>query len=205
MPILDKASDDIFSVVLSYYASEDLNPVETATAALAAITGEQLVRYAVPAGSIDSKTVWVFHEKAEDLLFKRERDTLNIIIGAGALASGLSFESLPDFADILARADAAIRSGSSFPPLSIPREMYPAEWPANCAFRHRGQVDFILDENNLRGEARVLACALAVSKMVKVSADRTGDVWHFFILALEVLAGSARMAPLKQETDSLWS
>lgn len=204
MPILDKASEDIFSVVISYYAALESNPVETATAALAAIAGEQLVRYAVPPGSIDSKTVWVFNEKAEEILFLRERDTLNIIIGAAALASGLPFEMLPDMGEILDRTDAAIRSGSAFPPLTIPRDAYPAEWPANCAFRHRAQVDFILDENKLQGEQRVLASAMAVAKMVKISADMTGELRHFLVVALEVLAGSARMAPLKEEVPSKW-
>ncbi|MBK6895046.1 MAG: hypothetical protein IPH06_00445 [Alphaproteobacteria bacterium] len=204
MPILDKASEEIFAIISAHFAVSEPNPLETITAALAAVAGEQLVRQIIPSGRIDSKTIWVFDEKVEDVLYRRERDTLNIIIGAGAVASGLPFERLPDMVEILERTDAAIRDSSSFPPLSIPREMYPAEWPPNCAFRHRSQIDYILDNNNLKGEGRVLACALAVSKMVKLNGEMTGDVWHFFILALEVLAGCSRMAPLKAEMESLW-
>ncbi|MCB1682798.1 MAG: hypothetical protein H6858_04325 [Rhodospirillales bacterium] len=207
MDKLDKASDDILAFILPKYVTEEGDmSAETLVCAFAALTGDQLVRHCVPLARIEPGSKWIYNEDIDSLMYKREEDSLYIILSAGALTSGLAFAELPDMDPIIADTDDVIREGGEqdYPPLSVADYSYPHEWSPNVAVRYRYDIDGILLKHKIKGEEKVIACALATSKMIKAAAEETGDPYLFLLLALEMLAGVSRMVPLKQEIPALW-
>lgn len=202
---IDEASDDLIELVANYYGEraqeviEGIGPnTEDLLGALAAITADQLVSVCVSPESIRESSRWIIGDEVDDLLYRRGQDTLYIIIVSGALADGMPFDELPTMEPIVSKAS----EGDNLiyvPPYSVDEAFYPNDWPPNAAVRFRGHVNALLDKHKIKGEERAMACAFATAKMVKMATEHYDDPQTPLLIALETLAGVARMTPLQQE------
>lgn len=202
---MDEASDEIIELVANYYNGQGTQDgqgpsTDDMLGALGAITADQLVKVCVSPDNIKQSSRWILGQQVDDLLYRRADDTLYIIVCSGALALGMAFESLPDMEEIVGRASMGDLL-PVVPPLTVDEAFYPQDWPPNAAVRFRPYVNAILDKHTVRGEERAMACAFATAKMIRMATEHYDDAQVPLLIALETLAGVARMTPLEKEID----
>lgn len=200
---IDGASDDLLTFILSYYSQhpvmEGMGPnADDMLAALGAVTADQLISVCVSPANIRQSSRWIVGNEADDLLYLRQADSLYIVICSGVLVHGFPFEELPDMGAIVQRASMG-DALAVVPPMSVDDDYYPQDWPPNAALRFRDQVNALLDANGVKGEERVIACAFATAKMIMAMSVHYPSPLIPLLIALETLAGCARMTPLQKE------
>lgn len=200
---MEEASDDLLALVAGYYARTpegmEFGPnADEILGALAAISADQLIRLCVSPENIRQSSRWVIGNEVDDLLYKGEADTLFTVIESGALAAGMEYEDLPERVPIIARASMGDEL-AIVPPLTVPEQYFPPDWPPNAAVRFRAEANGILDRHAIKGAERAIACAYATAKMLRVATEGYPDPQIPLLISLETLAGVARMTPLEKE------
>ena len=191
-----RASTEIAKFLINSYRTERGVHAETLIGGAAALTGEFALRAVEP---VLPENGWVISEKSNALLFEDEQRgeaALSTVIRAGAERAGARPEDLPDPLSVVARVAAAV-GGSPFPPLSVPDRHYPHEWSPNACPSLRGGIEEIAAAQGISGREIAMALVFAIAILI----DQTKDVLPAAIaatLALEVMIGVSRMAPMKQ-------
>jgi hypothetical protein len=111
--------------------------------------------------------------------------------------SGLQPRDYPDIVSIRKRIAQAIGS-DSFPPLSVPAEHYPHEWSPNAIVRLRSELDSIFASHGLTVVECAVALACTTGALINMTAQ-TVEPGITTTLALEIMIGTSRMAPLEKE------
>lgn len=200
---MDRASDDLLTLIVSHYNErpllEGMGPnADDMLAALGAVTADQLISVCVSPANIRQSSRWIAGNEADDLLYLREADSLYVVVCSGALVAGLPYEELPNMNRIVQHASLG-DALTVVPSLSVDDAYYPQDWPPNAAARFRTRVNVLLDGNGLKGEDRVITCAFATAKMIRAMSEHYSSPLTPLLIALETLAGCARMTPLQKE------
>ena len=187
------AAADLIGMLSSVYTLQERLAPEPAIAAGAALTGEFALRAAgqplpekspVPAGL------------TSDLLFagaREGRPTAWMFLMHAAVEAGVASYEVPDIEAIAAR----IASLDAFPPLSVPEQHVPHEWPPNVAPRFRYRVIAVADTHDLSLRAVTIALAAATGQIIIRARDDLSPLIGL-TLAAEVMLGTARMVPLAE-------
>ena len=184
-------------LVRSYHSDRGVH-AETVIGAAGALAGDFALRAVErnpkASGFINSK-------KVSQLLFGTDplgTTGLCGVIRQGAVKAGAKESEIPELEDIMARVKQAMESGGQFPPLSVPTEHYPMEWSPNACPRLRASVAELCESHGLNGPksatALVIACAFLIKETRQVLPPEIGAC-----IALEMMIGVARMAPVMEE------
>ena len=188
------ASSDIAVFLIDSYRNERGVHSETVIGAAAALAGESILR----AVELElPEKGWVTSERASDAVFGQPGEGgLWDYIRQGAIEAGARMDELPGAKDVAGRVMDAIGS-DSFPPISVPKQHYPHEWPPNACPRLRGDLEKIFAKHKLTGldtaQAVVLAIVLLIMKTKDVLPPAVGAN-----LAIEIMIGVTHMAPLQE-------
>lgn len=187
-----KAAEDITKMLMSFYHQEHQGiHAETIIAAASALMGEWSLR------SLEQplpEKGWVVSSGVNEVMIEGKEPLLLIIEKCGR-ELGLDNAQIPDPVEVVARTVSAF--GSSYPPLTVQKENFPAEWvPVACA-RFRDQIEAISDTHALEGKEIALACTVSVTHLLVLTKDAL-DPEIGVKLAYEVSIATARMAPMSQ-------
>ena len=203
---MDTASDELIALVAHYYDAQstqtDGGPnTDDMIGALAAFAADQLISLCVSPENIKESSRWIIGNEVDDLLYRDEnKDTMYFVMTSGSLATGMAPGDLPEMEPIVARASMGDEL-AAVPFLSVKEHYYPTDWPPNAAVRFRAQVNAILDTHGVKGEDRPVTCAFATAKMIRIATEKYVDPMVPLLIALETVAGMARMTPLQKEID----
>lgn len=202
---IGKAAQDIASLLFKFYMTEQGLHAETIIGAAAALTGEWSLRATeqpLPENG------FVVGDEINRILFGDDvqEDGSNVggvwaIVANCAIQSGLSEDQLPNPIISVAQVAAAM-GGSSFPPLTIPREHYPHEWSPVAGPRFRNALKEIFEKNGLDAGSAAASCALATSLLL----NQTNEVLKpetSVKLVLEIMVGVSRMAPVAKVEEGM--
>lgn len=173
---------------------------ETIIGAMAALAGE-FALYAVEPVLPDDG--WVYSEAVNGLLFENEtkgQTTLWSAIRVGARRAGASPDDLPDPIDVVARVAQSVGQ-SPFPPLSVPKKYYPHEWSPNACPKYRNQIAKLALEQNLSATESAIALGYGIGLLIAKTSDTLPPAVAA-TLALEIMIGVSRMAPLKEPVSA---
>lgn len=190
-----QSSANFVNFLISEYKNERGVHAETIIGAMAALAGEFALRASEPTLPDEG---WVHSETVNGILFENETKgqmTLWAAVRKGAIRRGASPDSLPDPQDVVACTAKSVGQ-SPFPPLSIPENYYPLEWSPNACPKYRAQIEKLAMEQGLS----TTECAIALGFSVGLLIAKTSDILPPAIaatLALEIMIGVSRMAPLK--------
>lgn len=193
---MQQARAEIAALLIEAYRDGQGVHSETMIGGAAALAGEFGLRAIEP--NLPEQG-WVVGDKINGLLFENEEQgeaTLWTIIRVGAERAGAPAEELPDPVDVVARVAAKI-GGSPFPPLTVPERHYPHEWSPNACPRLRRAIEIIADARNLSSVDRAMAIAFAIAFLIAQIKDVLPPVIAA-TLALEIMIGVSRMAPMKE-------
>ena len=189
------AATDLVAMLASAYSSRDRMQPESAIAAGAALTGEFALRAAgVPLPEQGAVPPGL----ADDVLFagaREGRPTAWMFLMHAALEAGAASYQLPDIEVVAARI--AQEGGSAFPPLSVPEQHVPHEWLPNIAPRFRYRVIAVADAHDLSLRAATIALAAATGQLIIRARDDLAPLIGL-TLAVEIMLGAARIAPLAE-------
>lgn len=198
--IAELGRNDVLNFMIQKYRTQGGVHAETiigATAALAADFALRGTARELPVGHN-----WVVSEGADRLLYAGEEQgeaTVWSIIRGGALKAGADPAALPDLETTVKRVADAVGS-SPFPPLSIPAEHYPHEWSPNAGPKLRDELAGITARAGLTTEQTALALGFALARLMEYTSDVLAPELSA-TLALEIMAGVARMSPLSREIE----
>lgn len=193
-----KAGEDITKMLMSYYHQEHQGiHAETIICAAAALMGEWSLR------SLEQplpKEGWVVSSGVNEVMIEG-KEPLLLIVEKCARELGLSDKQIPDPVEVVARTVSAF--GSSYPPLTVPKENFPSEWsPAACVQFCKG-VETIAEKHLLKPKEIPLACTLSITHLLMLTKDAL-DPEIGVKLAYEMSIATARMAPMSQaDVDKL--
>ena len=167
---------------------------ETIIGAAAALAGEFALRAAEPKLPENG---WVISQGAHRIIFgDGGADPVGLwhLICEGAVQAGATPSALPQTEAVAARTAQAV-GGSPYPPLSVPDKHYPHEWSPNACPRLRQAIEKTAAQHGIdhgdTARALALAIVLLIAQTKAVLPPATSAT-----LALEIMAGVARMAPL---------
>lgn len=191
---LRRASTDIVSLLLARYADDQGRVhAETVIAALAALAGEFALR--TTGFPLPKNGTFIAGGVQDGILFAdpTQPTAWSMVVKAAAVA-GLPEEDVPDLTQVLRRAIDGI-GHTPFPPLSIPSEHFPREWPPYACQRFRDDVRAIGESNSLTMSELVVVLGWAIGDLI--IRTRTNLPPAISIrLAAEIMIGVSRMAPL---------
>ncbi len=191
-----RTAPEIADFLIQQYRTDRGVHAETLLGAVAALAGEFALRAAEPELPQDG---WVLSDNVNGILFEDEGSgeiTMWSIIRIGASRDDPGGEGLPDPVEVVARVGSAV-GGSPFPPLSVPAEHYPHEWSPNACPRYRADIEKIGERNGLGKKDLALALALAITLLI-ANTREVLDPAIAATLALEIMIGVSRMAPLEE-------
>jgi hypothetical protein len=189
---------------LDIYSKIKLQVVETTIGALAAIAGERaLIATGLPLPTHG----FVFGGAPDKLLYgtnmvnaPRQKPNLWDIVTEAARRAGAAPNELPDYVDVIKRTAASAGSGN-FPALSVPTEYYPLEWSPNACPKFRDALAKFAKQRGLNETDMALALAWAVAAIIDTARDKISP-GIAARLALEIMVGTSRMAPLLVVVES---
>lgn len=190
------AAPEIVAFLIASYRNAQGVHSETIIGAAAALTGEFALRAVEPKLP---ETGWVMSEKASGVIFGdhgKSKAGLWDFIRQAAIIAGASEATLPEPYEVMARIAKAV-GGSPFPPLSIPNKHYPHEWSPNACPRLRGDIDKFAAKHGIAGIETANTLTLAIVQLIAQTAQVLPPAIAA-TLALEVMVGTAHMAPMKQ-------
>ena len=187
------AATDLLAMLSSAYTLQEQLQPESAIAAGAALTGEFALR---AAGMPLPENGLVSADLTSDVLFagaREGRPTAWMFLMHASVEAGLASYDVPDIEAVAARIAAV----DGFPPLSVPEQHVPHEWPPNVAPRFRYRVIGVADVHDLSLRAVTIALAAATGQIIIRVRDDLPPLIGL-TLAAEIMLGAARMVPLPQ-------
>ncbi|MDH3236170.1 MAG: hypothetical protein OEQ29_21820 [Alphaproteobacteria bacterium] len=197
-PNIGKAAGAMASHLMTAYEEGGNADAAKVIGALAALAGEFSLRATDDIGP--GAPQWIVSTNVNGLLFEDEAKGIPNLwsaIRGSVQKAGVTADELPDPITVVAQTAAAI-GGSPFPPLTIPKEYYPAEWSPNACPRFRHEIERIGYEFRLSEIERALALGYAIGASI-VAAANVYPPAIAATLALEVMIGVSRMRPLATE------
>ncbi len=195
---VDSASTDILDYLIASYRNERGVHTETIIGGAAALAGETVLCAVEP--RLPDQIGCVFSERATYAIFgfpgvQDGEGGLWNYIRLAAIEAGAKIEDLPTAKDVIGRVADAVGS-DCFPPISVPNCHYPQEWSPNACPRLRSGLHEIFAAHKVKGLAAAKAVVLAIVLLIIQTKNVLNPVVSA-TLALEVMAGVARMVPLQ--------
>jgi len=188
-----KAAEEITKNLMDFYHQEHQGiHSETIISAAAALLGEWSLR------SLNQplpEKGWVVSSGVNEVMIEGKEPLLLVIEKCGR-ELGLTDEQIPDPVEIVARTVSSF--GSSYPPLTVSKENFPAEWSPVAGPRFREQVEKIGEEHGLEIKEIALACAVSITHLLMLTKDALASEVGVK-LAYEVSIAVARMAPMSPD------
>lgn len=187
--------DELAALVAEHYRDPERGVhAETMIGALAALAGEWSL---VAIGQPLPDTGWVVASQATELLIEGDESAWallsQIVISRGLVDSG----NLPDPIQVVAQTAAAIGS-SPFPPLTVPDGHYPLEWSPVAGPRFREAITEMALRKGMTDRQMLLAMMVAIGLVIEGAREVLNPAVAIR-LALEIMIGVSRMAPLDSE------
>jgi hypothetical protein len=192
---------DLISMLYGAYSrGEDAPHPETVIGAVAALTGEFMLR---ATGLPLPKIGFVFDDQIDDMLYMSdEHMTIWNAIETVTAVTRLEAKDLPQPSALIQRVGCGVAlamqgEGKNFPPLSVPYENYPEEWSPNAGVRLRNSVFEIGRKHGCTRWQLAFALAYATVGIIRDAQEVLSPAIGVK-LAAEILFATARMAPIEQ-------
>lgn len=189
---MSDAANNIISFLIEEYMDEKGVHAETVLGALAAITGDQILRSTADIENVED--AWISSDAATEAIFGNEGVYEHLC--AVVRNAGGDLANVEDPESIIKRTVEAI-GGSPFPPLTIPNDNYPLEFSPNAAFRYREKVRDILDQHNIPQEEYGQCCGYALGQLIDQMKEVLDPALSLKI-ASEIMFGVTKMNMQKE-------